>query len=74
MRRLGWPEPELAARRERDPGKLRIALRLRKETTLSVKQIAARLNLGTPGCASVYLLATITRSPPATLTQDCLGI
>ncbi len=48
---------ELAAQGKRDPSKLEIARRLRKETTLSVKQIGARLHLGTPGSASVSLLA-----------------
>jgi hypothetical protein len=45
LRRLDWQEPEFASRRKRDPGKAHIAMRLRKETTLSVKQIAARLRV-----------------------------
>ena len=56
---FGWQETDLVSRRKRDPGKLQIAVRLRKETTLSVKQIAARLHLGTPASASVCLLARI---------------
>jgi len=59
FRRLGWQEADLASRRKRDPGKLEIAVRLRKETTLSVKHIAARLELGTPASASVCLLAAM---------------
>jgi hypothetical protein len=43
---FGWQESDLVNRRKRDPAKLQIAVRLRKETTLSVKQIAARLHLG----------------------------
>jgi hypothetical protein len=43
LRHLGWQERQLASRRKRDPCKLAIGVRLRKETTLSVKQIAARL-------------------------------
>jgi hypothetical protein len=43
-----------------DPAKLEKAARLRRETTLSVKQIATRLHLGTPKSASVRLL-TATR-------------
>src|SRR5258708_6625381 len=54
--RLGWQETDLASRRKHDPGKLQIATRLRKETTLTVKQIAGRLHLGTPKSASVRLL------------------
>ena len=51
-------------RRKRDPSKLGIAVRLRKETTLSVKEIAARLHLGTPGNASVCLLAALNKAQP----------
>jgi REP element-mobilizing transposase RayT len=47
LKRLGWTEADLAARRKNDPLKLALAARLRKETTLSVKAIAARVHLGT---------------------------
>jgi hypothetical protein len=49
LRRLGWHEADLVSRRKRDPRKLKIAVPLRRETTLPVKEIAARLYLGTPG-------------------------
>ena len=74
LRRLSWPEAELASRRKRDPSKLEIAVRLRKETTLSVKQIAARLHLGTSASASVCLLAAVPQASSGTLTQSRLGI
>jgi hypothetical protein len=74
LRRLGWQEAELASRRKRDPEKLEIAVRLRKETTLSVKEIAARLQLGTPASASVCLLAAMSKTPPVALTQSRLAI
>jgi hypothetical protein len=45
--RLGRKEPELATRRKNDPVKPAIAARLRKETTLSIKSIATRGQLGT---------------------------
>jgi hypothetical protein len=45
--RRGWPESELATRRRSDPGKLAIAARLRSETTLPIKWIAARVQIGT---------------------------
>jgi hypothetical protein len=57
LRRPGWQEPDLAMRRKGDTGKLQIALRVREETTLSVKEMAARLHLGTPASASLCLLA-----------------
>jgi hypothetical protein len=73
LRRLGWQEADLASRRKRDPGKLEIAVRLRKETTLSVKEIAARLHLGTPASASVCLLAAMRQVACGTPIQGQLG-
>jgi hypothetical protein len=45
--KTGWQESDLAGRHRSEPGKLAIAARLRKETTLSVKWIAARVKIGT---------------------------
>jgi hypothetical protein len=73
LRRLGWQEPQLTSRRKRDPDKLQIAVRLLKETTLSVKEIAARLHLGTAASASVCLLAAMNQAPQAALTQGRLA-
>jgi hypothetical protein len=42
-----WQESEWATRRRSDPGKLAIAARLRSETTLPIKWIAARGQIGT---------------------------
>lgn len=64
LRRLGWSPRELASRRKSDPAKLQIAVRLRQETTLTVKEIAGRLQLGTARSASVRL-HTALRSPTA---------
>jgi putative transposase len=47
LKRLGWREEDLAARRKGDREKLKLALRLRSETTASVKWIASRLHMGT---------------------------
>ena len=55
LRRLGWKQEDLAARRKSDPEKVAIALRLRRETTLTIKHIASRLSLGTPKSASTRL-------------------
>jgi len=46
LARLGWGQEELATRRKSDPGKLAMATRLRQETTLTIKAIAARLAPG----------------------------
>jgi len=48
-------EADLEGRRKNDPGKLAIAARLRKETILSIKGIAARVRLGTSKSANVNL-------------------
>jgi len=74
LHRLGWQEADLALRRKRDPGKLEIAVRLRRQTTLSVKQIAARLHLCTAGSASVCLLASMRNTSSGSPTQGYLGI
>jgi hypothetical protein len=52
--RLGWQEQELSARRKSDPAKLALAARLR-ETTLSLRAIAARVHLGTSKSANARL-------------------
>ena len=47
LARRGWQESEWATRRPSDPGKLASAARLRSETTLPIKWIAARVQVGT---------------------------
>jgi len=47
LKRLGWKEADLEARRKGDGEKLKLALRLRAETTVTVKWIAERLRMGT---------------------------
>lgn len=46
LKRLGWDETELSRRAKSDPAKLAIAGRLRKETTLTLPQVAGRLSMG----------------------------
>jgi hypothetical protein len=46
LRRLGWKEATLAERAKGDESKLALAWRLRRETTLTVKEIAVRLRMG----------------------------
>jgi hypothetical protein len=47
LERAGWNEPQLVATRKGDPQKVKIALRLRKETTMKLSWIANRLHMGT---------------------------
>ena len=55
LERLGWAEGLLRVRRKSDPAKLARATRLRRETTLTVGWIAARLQMGTRKSAAVKL-------------------
>jgi hypothetical protein len=55
LRRLRWTEQELSGRRKNDPEKLAMAPRLRKETTLTLKQIASRVGLGSSKSANAKL-------------------
>ena len=49
LKRRGWPEAELERRAKGDAGKVAIAWKLRVESAVTVKWIAARLQMGTPG-------------------------
>jgi len=55
LARLGWQESDLASCRKADPDKLAIAVRLRNETTLSIKWIAARVRIGSSKGAKAVL-------------------
>jgi hypothetical protein len=55
LARLGWTEADLTSRRKNAPEKLALAARLRKKTTLTIKQIAARVHLGTSKGANANL-------------------
>ena len=47
LKRLRWSPGEMSKRPKSDPAKLAIAARLRRETTLTLPWIAARLQAGT---------------------------
>ena len=55
LKRLGWKERNLIVRRKSDAGKLAIAGRLRRETTLTIGKIAQRLHLGSSKSASARI-------------------
>jgi hypothetical protein len=55
LRRLGWSAEDLVRRPKNDPGKLAIAVRLRRETTVTIKAITARVDLGTYNTANARL-------------------
>jgi REP element-mobilizing transposase RayT len=74
LRRLGWKETELASRRKSDPAKLAIAARLRKETTLSIKSIAALVHLGTSKSANARLRNWMGKFASTDSAQAQLGL
>jgi len=55
LKGLGWGEKELAAQRKGDPEKVRLAMRLRQNTTMTIGWIADRLQMGTRGNLSHLL-------------------
>ena len=55
MDRLGWQNSTLKERSKNDPAKLAMAARVRRETTMPIKWIADRLQLGTTKGASATL-------------------
>ncbi len=57
LERRGWRETDLARRRKSGPCELEMAARLRRETTLSLKETAARVHLGTSKTANAKLHA-----------------
>jgi DNA invertase Pin-like site-specific DNA recombinase len=74
LQRRGWDEKQLARRRKNDPEKLEVAARLRRETTLSIKAIAARVGLGTSKSANAKLHRHMNGSPAPVPTQDRLWL
>jgi putative transposase len=69
LHRLGWDKAQLAARPKSDPAKLALAARLRRETTLPLKSIAALAHLGTSKSANARLHQWMKNapSPPASI-------
>jgi hypothetical protein len=74
LERQGWQEVDLLARRKSDAVKLEIAARLRRETTLSTKVIAARMHLGSSKAANRSLHRYMSAGQAAGVGQRQLGI
>jgi hypothetical protein len=72
LQRQGWQEADLLARCKNDAVKLEIAARLRRETTLSTKVIAARVYLGSSKTANRSLHRYLRGvEPPARARGNC---
>ena len=74
LSRLGWTASDLARRRKNDPDKLAIAARLRRETTLTIKSIAAKVHLGSPKSAKTRMHERGNAQSGSTAHQPHLGI
>jgi REP element-mobilizing transposase RayT len=74
LAKLGWSPADLARRRKSDPAKLALAARLRNETTLSIREIAARLVLGKPKGAKSNLHKWMRGNASRHPAQKTLGI
>lgn len=57
LERLGWIEGEVRRRPKGDAGEVMIALRVRRETTMTLASIANRLGMGTWTYVSTLLRA-----------------
>lgn len=67
MKRRKWRGEELQAQRKGDKEKVKMAKRLRGETTMTLNWIAQRLAMGAPGFASQGLRETRKRKQHAIL-------
>lgn len=69
LKRRRWKEADLKARRKGDKNKLAIAVRLRKETTMTLKWIAERLWMGSWNNVSNLLAASRNRKQRSRYTD-----
>ena len=70
LRSLGWNEEGLRGRPKGHSGKVRIARRLRQETTMSLKWIAQRLEMG----AWTYVSNLLHEQPELSALQEVLPL
>jgi hypothetical protein len=71
---LGWSETKLKSQPKSHPAKLAIAIRLRRETTLSIKAIASQVHLGTSKSANIRLHVAMNSNGSASPNQSELGL
>jgi hypothetical protein len=71
LKRMGWREADLKARRKGEPRKVELAWQLRSQTTMPLAWIAERLNLGTRGHLA-WLLQRRGKSRLTAPVDQCL--
>jgi REP element-mobilizing transposase RayT len=72
LSRLRWGEEQMLSRRKGDPAKVELALRLRQETSVSLKWIANRLRMGS--WTYVSLLINELKNPKPTSSANLLPL
>ena len=68
--RLGWTEEDLIKEAKGAAGKLELAARLRRETTMPLKWIAKRVGLGTSKSANRNVHRWMKANPRAVMRSD----
>jgi hypothetical protein len=71
LKRMGWSEADLKARRKGEPRKVELAAELRSQTTMPLAWIAERLNMGSRGHLA-WLLQQRGTSGHSGPTDQCL--
>jgi hypothetical protein len=74
VQRRGWQEQDLVSRRKNDHARLEIAARLRRQTALSLREIAALVHLGTSKTANSNLREHTRGATAKDPSQAPLGI
>lgn len=74
LQRHRWQEGDSSRRRKNDPVKPGMAARLRRETTFSIKAIAARVPLGTSQTANSKSHRSLRQRPVNKVAQAQLCI
>lgn len=74
LKRLGWTEEVLKAKRKGHPSKVALALQLRSDTTMPLAWIAERLSMGSRGYLAWLLGQREKRASAGSGGQGLLGI
>ena len=74
LKRLGWSDTDLRARRKGEPRKVELAWELRSKTTMPLAWIAERLSMGTRGYLAWLLQRRGDSRRAAPSDQSILGI
>ena len=74
LKRMGWSEADLKARRKGEPRKVDLAWKLRSQTTLPLAWIAERLSMGTRGHLTWLLQQRRDKLPAWPTDQRLLAI